>query len=175
MVTVIRARARGWMPRSLCSAVVVGCAVAIASCGSSGKPRSAIGASSYSHLVAYADCMRSHGVPNFPDATPDGGFDIPPSVSTQSPAYQVARHTCTKLQPGATVPPPMSEGQRRGILASAKCMRKHGVSVADPTFQGPFITLDEPDQATIQSPAFKGAEAACDYPVPRNVGPAVSP
>jgi hypothetical protein len=61
----------------------------------------------------------------------------------------------------------------------ADCMRSHrvsnfpdanpagdGVNVVDPTFQGPYITLDVPDQATIQSPAFAHAEGVCQYPVP---------
>jgi hypothetical protein len=60
----------------------------------------------------------------------------------------------------------MAQRQELNLLAAAKCMRKHGVNVADPTFQGPYITLDVPDQATIQSPAFAHADAVCHYPVP---------
>ena len=47
-------------------------------------------------------------------------------------------------------------------------MRTHGINVADPTFNGPYITLDVPGQPTMQSPAFKHAEQACHYPVPKN-------
>jgi hypothetical protein len=175
-VMMIAIRAGGLMPRSLSSAVVVGvCAVAIASCGSSGKPHTT-GAGLGEHAVAYASCMRSHGVTNFPDATSGNGFEIPPNVDTQSAAYQAATHACTKLQPGpSAATAPLSEGQQRRLLSIAKCMRKRGVHITDPTFQGRFITLDEPDQTTIQSPTFKRAEAACRYPVPRSVGPVTQP
>jgi hypothetical protein len=110
--------------------------------------------------------MRLHGVPNFPDANSAGGIDIPSSVDPQSPVYLSAHSACAKLIPGPTAPRPATERQKLELLKAARCMRKHGVNVADPTFQGPYITLDVPDQATIQSPAFAHAEAVCDYPVP---------
>jgi hypothetical protein len=144
--------------------VAVGCAVAIAACGASGsttRPRGDSGA------VAYAGCMRSHGVPNFPDASAGGGFAIPAGLSIQSPAYTAARQLCTKLLPGPVARHALSEADQRQLVAAAKCMRRHGTDIADPTFNGPYITLDVPGQTTIQSPVFKRAEQACHYPLPR--------
>jgi hypothetical protein len=60
--------------------------------------------------VAMAVCMRSHGVPNFPDPTvrtgPMGGVGIqlgPPggSVDPGSPAFQAARKACGPILKGA--------------------------------------------------------------------------
>jgi hypothetical protein len=149
-------------------ALAAGCALAVAACGSSSKPRSTTGSRGSAQAVAYADCMRSHGVQNFPDASAGDGFGVPSTINTQSPTYISAHETCAKLQPGLIVPRTPSERQSRQLVASAICMRKHGVSVADPTFQGPYITLDVPDKATMQSPAFRRAEKACGYPVPKN-------
>ncbi len=149
-------------------ALAAGCALAVAACGSSGKPRNTTGSSGPAQAVAYADCMRSHGVQNFPDASSGARFEIPSTINTQSPIYISAHRACAKLQPGAIAPRAMSERQERQLVASAGCMRKYGVGVADPTFQGPYITLDVPNETTVQSPAFKRAEKACGYPIPKN-------
>ena len=162
------AAGRGPKSRSRSIALAAGCALAVVACGSSSKPRNTTGSSGSAPAVAYADCMRSHGVQNFPDASSGAGFKIPSTINTQSPTYISAHLACAKLQPGAIVPRAMSERQERQLVASARCMREYGVSVADPTFQGPYITLDVPDETTMQSPAFKRAEKACDYPVPKN-------
>jgi hypothetical protein len=49
-----------------------------------------------------AACMRSHGVPDFPDPTFQNGhvrFDIPSSIDTSSPQAKSAQATCVKLIP----------------------------------------------------------------------------
>jgi hypothetical protein len=166
------------VPRRLSSGVLaVGCALAIAACGGSGTGSSADRASGYPQALAYADCVRSHGVPNFPDPSPTSGFHIPSTINTQSPAYVSAQRTCSKLLPPPVGPhTPTSERLNRQWLAAAKCMRAHGVNLADPIFNGATITLDLADQSTIQSPAFKHAEHVCHYPLPMKAsGSAASP
>ncbi len=53
-------------------------------------------------LLALARCMRSHGVPAFPDPDPNGGTvqRMPPTVDTHSPAFATAQQKCRKLVPG---------------------------------------------------------------------------
>jgi hypothetical protein len=49
-----------------------------------------------------AQCMRTHGVPEFPDPVfSDGGvhFPVPPGVNTHSPQVQRAVTTCRRLIP----------------------------------------------------------------------------
>ena len=159
---------RGPKRRRRSIALAAGCALAVVACGSSSKPRNTTGSSGSAQAVAYADCMRSHGVQNFPDASSGGGFEIPSTINTQFPTYISAHRACANFQPGPIVPRTPSERQERQLVASARCMRKYGVSVADPTFQGPYITLGVPDGTTMQSPAFRRAEKACDYPIPKN-------
>ena len=43
---------------------------------SSGTSSTAVSSTTYQKSVAYAACMRQHGVPNFPDPLPNGGFEI---------------------------------------------------------------------------------------------------
>jgi len=43
-----------------------------------------------------AECMRAHGVPNYPDPLPGGGFSIPSTVDPQSPAFIAAANACRK-------------------------------------------------------------------------------
>jgi hypothetical protein len=51
-------------------------------------------------MIAHAQCMRTHGVPNFPDPSfPSGGgiaISDPPGVNLQSPAYQQAQAQCSR-------------------------------------------------------------------------------
>src|SRR6266568_8142725 len=63
-------RAGPW--RALLPAVA-GMAVLVTACGGGGSS-AAGGSSPYQKAVAYAQCMRSHGVPGFPDPDSKGNF-----------------------------------------------------------------------------------------------------
>ena len=144
----------------------VGCAIAIAvgvaACGSGGPSTSAATGSGDTLALKFAECMRAHGVPNFPD--PGVPVGQPGSgINRDSPAVQASEQTCDKLtnnpQPKGS---PASAGQRRAALAQAACMRKHGVpNFPDPTFSksgGNSINLDGLNPA---SPAFRKAQTIC--------------
>lgn len=49
--------------------------------------------------VLYADCMRTHGAPNFPDPGHDGAFTLPATINEQAPAYLHATQACHKVEP----------------------------------------------------------------------------
>ncbi|MGN6169413.1 MAG: hypothetical protein ACTHQQ_14770, partial [Solirubrobacteraceae bacterium] len=63
-------RSRVLIPTSVVAAVAV--ALLAAGCGGGSSTNDAT--ISQSGLVAYSHCMRSHGVPNFPDPTPNEGI-----------------------------------------------------------------------------------------------------
>ena len=166
--------------RSVVLAVAsLSCVVTIAACASSGSTPTGSGTtpSGNSSPIALSKCMRTHGVPNFPDPTagPGGaGLSIngtPGSsvltvdgVTLSGPAFQAARKACKELLPGGRGPPPkISEGQKRAALANAQCMREHGVpTFPDPTFpDGGGIVMAGGPGVNPQSPAFEQAAAAC--------------
>jgi hypothetical protein len=59
------------------------------------------GAEQQAQDVRYADCMRSHGVPAFPDPDHDGVFTLPATVDEQAPAFVRATHACQNLEPSS--------------------------------------------------------------------------
>src|ERR1035441_960324 len=128
-------RNRSVTSRSVCSAamrnlviaaVAISCALATTACGSSNSLGSGTG-SSDTLAIQFADCMRAHGVPNFPD--PGHGSGNSPQDNPPSPAFKSASTTCDKLQPGGNTPPPKpSKSRQLAMLRFAGCMRKHGVS-----------------------------------------------
>jgi hypothetical protein len=81
-------------------------AAALAACGSSDSPSSAAGTGSGDTLaLKFADCMRSHEVPNFPDPGSNGSDPgVNPAISQQSPAFQSASQACIKLAAGRPRP-----------------------------------------------------------------------
>jgi hypothetical protein len=182
MIELSRAchRDRVWADRSRhrlgIASAVVGCALAIAACGSSNNPSVAAStaATLSNGLVEYAHCMRSHGVPEFPDPGTTQGpnafgidgytFNLPTNLNPESPAYQDANQACRKLIPGASgsghgIP----EKAKQAALDHAECMRDHGVpNYPDPTFSGGGMSqsLGGPG-LNPRSPAFQQAQKIC--------------
>lgn len=161
------------------SLATVSCVVALTACGSSvtSNPGSVSGGGK---RIRLADCMRSHGVPNFPDPSVGGGIQINGSsgINLRSPAFQSAQSACSKLLPGGGPGAgPAPESRRLAMVKLAQCMRKHGLSTfPDPTatppspgagfgvafgVRGSFIAVP---RSMMQSPAFNQAAAACDFP-----------
>jgi hypothetical protein len=141
-------------------------ALAIAACGSSGKTGTNAGADP---LLKLARCMRAHGVPNFPDPSPNGGgVNIGPSsgFNPQSPAFQAAQQSCRHLLPGGGPPRPVPESIKLSLLKHAECMREHGVpNYPDPTFPGGGGVANLlPSDVNPSSPAFQRAAKACQGP-----------
>jgi hypothetical protein len=145
-------------------------------------PQTVAGSSAAAKGIRFADCMRSHDVPNFPDPSGGGGIQIPDGsgINPQSPAFQSAQQACAKLLPGGSpgrAHP--SEQAKTQMLQTSECMRQHGVSgFPDPTLSPPasglagfsqvigrggvFVAI--PNTINTGSPAFKQAAAACGVP-----------
>ncbi len=172
-------------PRArLLTAVALLSGVLMAGCGGSagsatgGVSTSASAASAVESGVAFSRCIRSHGVPNFPDPKVSGQTVRMGSASTvQSPAFQSAAHSCQRLLPKGppSSEPPSSHVQSRMLNVSA-CMRKHGISgFPDPSTSPPSnpgnsgvignggYYLAIPKSIDTSSPAFEQASAACNF------------
>jgi hypothetical protein len=122
-------------------------ALLVAACGSgspsaSGSGRHPTPAQARQDAVRVAGCMRSHGVPNFPDPTSPHEFKSSISPDTaRSPAFQSAFTACKHLLPGggpnAALQAQRQRQERAGLLAFAQCMRRHGITrFPDPNSQG---------------------------------------
>ena len=59
------------------------------------------GGSNNSQLLAFAQCMQTHGVPQFPDPTANGGIGLPQGVDPNSPQFQKAWQECQSKLPGS--------------------------------------------------------------------------
>ncbi|HEY2202567.1 MAG TPA: hypothetical protein VGH56_11810 [Solirubrobacteraceae bacterium] len=85
--------------------------------------------------LAFARCMRSHGVRNWPDPNNSGVFakKTPQQLGVSSTVFQAAQNVCQHLLPNGDLPPggqPTPAELRkmeRDALNFSRCMRSHGV------------------------------------------------
>ena len=110
----------------------VSCMIALVACGSSHGPSGTTGSGTSLPAVEFADCMRAHGVPSFPD--PNGGGGSTSVADTGTPAFKSASRACARLAPGGSGGVRSTESQFLAAVRFAKCMRAHGVpGIPDPT------------------------------------------
>jgi hypothetical protein len=154
-----------------------GLALAVGACGSSAE--SSGGVASGGSPLKEAQCMRSHGVSNFPDPSPGGPSVIPNWINPNAPAFLSAQKACAKFLGGGGSPRAASASEKVALLNLARCMRAHGLAnFPDPTTSPP--PAPPPGSHTgnavgiggvylvfpPQSPALKRAEAKCGFGVP---------
>jgi hypothetical protein len=153
---VVRRSRRAWRPAARTGVTAIATAalaVAAAACSGGGSPHAGRTSSSAS-MVAYSACVRSHGVPNFPD--PGGGGQIPKADAQQlgvsNSQLQAAQQGCAHL-----IPPTGQTAEQQqetqcamagscsqavvqqwmtGLRTLAQCLRSHG----EPNWPDPIIT-----------------------------------
>jgi hypothetical protein len=162
---------RAWPPTARTAAAIIAtAALALLAVACSGSPPSAGpggspnagGSATSTSAVAYSHCMRSHGVPNFPDPTSSG--QVPKASAQQfgvsSSQLQATQRACQHLLPvtggsfqqqaqqcvtTGDCPRALVQQMLSAGLRFARCMRSHGVpNWPDPTIdsQGrPFFNL----------------------------------
>ena len=134
------------------AAILATAALALSAAACSGSPSAGSGGSPNAggpadppSAVAYSHCMRSHGLPNYPD--PSSSNTMPnglPKVSPQllgvsSSQFQAAQTSCRHLLPnGGQSPRSASQQLLSDGLKFARCMRSHAVpNWPDPTRSTP--------------------------------------
>ena len=55
----------------------------------------------FQQLVRLAECLRQHGVPNWPDPDPDGSFPLPSSINQKDAANRAAGAACQRYLPSS--------------------------------------------------------------------------
>ncbi len=110
------------------------------SVGGSSSPESS--ASTQLRMVLYAQCMRTHGVPSFPDPASSGAVSKEAAVrafrEVSNSEVEAAQTACEHLQPNGGEARRAQRAQHLGdLLAFARCMRTHGIQdFPDPTSDG---------------------------------------
>jgi hypothetical protein len=174
--------------------IAVSCCAAACGGGSGTDPSASQGGSNADKAVAYADCMRAHGVTNYPDP----GTTVT-GLNMSSATFQSARAKCAKLSPMPAVKTHATEQQISQALESATCMRDHGF----PNFPDPIVTSTPPtpppgppsagsgtggttsygngilfkipSSIDVSSPAFQAAAKACNSPLYNAPPPGTAP
>jgi hypothetical protein len=135
----------------------------VASAGSSSSAAAASGQKP--STLAYAQCMISHGVKNFPEPNSQGQIQFTKGQQmpdASSPQFQAAAQACKTLNPASVAISPAEQAKHQAALVEyAKCMRAHGVpDFPDPATNGSF------DVGGINpgSPQVQTADKACSSP-----------
>lgn len=199
-----RVTRRPWPLTSRIACAIAGCTL-IAACGANASGRHSSSSSAghptqaqiqdqiHQDVLRFARCMRSQGVPNFPDptsASADKEFLLGhiPGLDPQAPAFQSADTACKHLLPGAGTRSHEATVQAMApLLRTSRCMRAHGLqSFPDPTASAPanqaayldivgfsannappgappVAYLAIPNSINPNSPAARRAAAACHF------------
>jgi len=128
--------------------------------------------------LAFAKCMRSHGVPNFPDPNAQGAIQAS-GLDAGSSTFQGAANDCRHLLPNGGQPTPAEQATALAqALKFSQCMRTHGISdFPDPQSHaggGISISLKGGPGSDLRpnSPQFQAAQKACQSFSPLGGGPA---
>jgi hypothetical protein len=153
---VMRRPPRAWPPAARAAAGIIAAAALVLAAACSGSPSSTdpdgsrsstgsagspnAGGSANSPLLAFSQCMRSRGVPDFPDPQPgatNAKFPSAQQLGVASSQYQAAENACQHLLPagiGDQFPPAEVPLLLIGMREFSQCMRSHGVpNWPDPT------------------------------------------
>jgi len=122
--------------------------------------------------LKFAHCMRSNGVPDFPDPSATGGLLNAISaagINTKSPTYQAALQACKQYNPGANLTPAQSAADNAKGVEYAQCMRSDGV----PNFPDPIVGPTGGQAINLRglgidqnSPTYQAANRACQSIIP---------
>jgi hypothetical protein len=154
--------------RPLALLVPVALVLLVTGCGG-GKPAAGTTTSgSPSGAVAFARCMRAHGIPGWPDPTSAGVFDkrkLRALGVEPSRVRSIEERSCSGLLPSGGPQP--SEHERETRLADARsfarCIRRHGIPrFPDPNAQGLLsVEMVQAQGIDVHSPAVLRVVQAC--------------
>jgi hypothetical protein len=128
-------------------------------------------------LLAYSSCMRSNGVPNFPDPDSSGGIPKSAAVTAlqavSSAQAATAQTACKNLLPagGSLSGQPVqtiTAQQQQDYINAAACMRSHGITnFPDPSFQAGQVEFPMLQHlVNLNSPQFIQAYQVCRKLIP---------
>ena len=163
-----RLRRAGLLVAALACLALV--AAACSSAPGSGAGAGPAGGSARHSELAYSQCMRAHGITDFPDPNAQGGINLNGGPGTDlnpsSPQFKAANNACKPLlPPQKTMNPAQQAAARAQALKYARCMRGHGISdFPDPNAQGGIALSPKPGgDLDPNNPRFQAANKACQH------------
>jgi hypothetical protein len=172
-----RGRRRERLRRAGLLAAALAClALVAAACSSPAKTGTGAGpagGSARHSELAYSQCMRAHGITDFPDPNAQGGIDLnggPGSdLNPSSPQFKAANNACkSQLPPRRAMSAAQQAAARAQALKYARCMRAHGISdFPDPDNQGGIALKPSPGgDLDPNNPQYQAADKACKSLMP---------
>jgi hypothetical protein len=117
--------------------------------------------------VKFAECIREHDVPDFPD--PDAKGDFKYGVSVTPAVWRKAVDACKDLQPPGSLSSKRTPKEQTAGLRIAECIRKNGVNdFPDPVNGEPLINTykipssNRPGGMTILNAAIQKCRSLMD-------------
>jgi hypothetical protein len=180
------------------TAVVAGVTLLAAACGgSSAETNTFAPGATYAQALAFAKCMRSNGVPQFPAPDRQGNFNNAQIEALENNNSQAddAIHQCRSVLPNAGTGLTVEQIQAiqqtnlRNAVKAAHCMRAHGITgFPDPDGSTQASGINwQPVMSAIQSgslslgtPSYEAAFMACNGklvggPIPPSFAPGQNP
>jgi hypothetical protein len=137
--------------------------VVVAACGGSSSSDETAPAADREQALAFAQCMRDNGVPDFPDPDPNGRFSDR-EHDQDDRAFRAASEACRDLAPGGehqNLGDPAFVEQMRQF---SQCMRDNGVpDFPDPDADGRLRGVAHEQQ---DDPTFRAASETCRGKLP---------
>jgi hypothetical protein len=144
----------------------------VAGQGASSTPSASPSSDTGNAELAHAQCMRDHGISDFPDPQAGGGsaiqFQPGSDLDPDNPQYEAAEDACKSL-----LPPPSSSiwtpspQELEQLVRFAQCMRAHGADVSDPDPTTGDMTTPHGTRAEAENdPLYQAAYAACKDKLP---------
>lgn len=150
------------MRRFITFTVLAGIVLLMTACSSGGGSTDVTGLTRYQQELAFSQCMRSHGVLDYPDPSGNGEITINGNLSVSSSVSQSAENACRRLMPKKPTTPAQQEQALSEALKFSECMRSHGV----PDFPDPGSQQNSAPKMDKKSPVFQAAQRACQQFLP---------
>jgi hypothetical protein len=159
-------------------ALVAACGASPSSTGSAGSPNAAGATSTAAQAVAYTQCMRSHGVPEYPGPDSSGQLQKIGSgqqVGVSDAQLNTASNACQSLWPYQGLTATQQQQELTDMVKFAQCMRSHGV----PTLPDPvatdgkveFVISTSKTGINPQSPQIQAKLQECLHVLPAGMRP----
>jgi hypothetical protein len=144
--------------------------VSATSTSAASSSNSSSGTNKAAGALAFSQCMRAHGVTDFPDPGSGGRISIqggPGSdLDPNNPTMKAAQQACEALQPKPSAA--QQHQMEQAALKYAQCMRAHGIKDFPDPGSGGRISIQGGPGSDLDpnSPTFQAAQNSCQHLLP---------